>query len=122
MDKEEYTMEIKRFEGNGRMSKAVIAGDTIYLCGQTCRDGGGIGQQTGAVLKKVEDLLDACGSDKRHLLMVQIFLRDMKDFDAMNAVYDAWIETGYEPARACVQAAMAAPEILVEIVVTAAKR
>lgn len=115
-------MEIKRYEGNGRMSKAVVAGDTIYLCGQTCRDGGDIKVQTAAVLKKVEDLLAAYGSDKRHLLMVQIFLKDMADFAGLNEVYDAWIEDGCEPARACVQATMAAPQILVEIVVTAAKK
>ena len=115
-------MEIKRYEGNGRMSKAVVAGDTIYFCGQTCRDGGEIKAQTAAVLKKVEDLLDAYGSDKRHLLMVLIFLKDMADFAGLNEVYDAWIEDGFEPARACVQAEMAAPQILVEIVVTAAKK
>lgn len=115
-------MEIKRYDGNGRMSKAVVAGDTIYLCGQTCRDEAGIRAQTSAVLKKIEDLLHTYGSDKQHLLMVQIFLKDIGDFAEMNGVYDAWIEDGYEPARACVQATMAAPEILVEIVVTAAKK
>lgn len=113
-------MEIKRYEGNGRMSKVVVFNDTIYLCGQTCRDQQGIQAQTRAVLKKIEDLLLAHGSDKQHLLMVQIFLKDMGDFEAMNAVYDAWIEDNFEPARACVQAAMASPEILVEIIVTAA--
>lgn len=113
-------MNIQRYEGNGRMSKAVVAGQTIYFCGQTCRDGGDIRVQTSAVLKKIDDLLAACGSDKRHLLMVQIFLKDMADFAGLNEVYDKWIKDGYEPARACVQATMAAPDILVEIVVTAA--
>ena len=115
-------MEIKRYEGNGRMSKAVLFGNTIYLCGQTCREQQGVQEQTRAVLKKIEDLLLAYGSDKQHLLMVQIFLKDMGDFGAMNAIYDAWIEDGFEPARACVQAEMASPEILVEIVVVAAKK
>lgn len=45
-------MMIKHCDGNGRMSKAVIAGDTIYFCGQTSRDGGDIKVQTEAVLKK----------------------------------------------------------------------
>lgn len=113
-------MKIQRFDGNGRMSKAVVAGETIYFCGQTCRDGGDIQAQTAVVLKKIEDLLAAYGSDRKHLLMVQIFLKDMADFAGLNEVYDKWIEGGFEPARACVQATMAAPEILVEIVVTAA--
>ncbi|KAF5063317.1 2-iminobutanoate/2-iminopropanoate deaminase [anaerobic digester metagenome] len=114
-------MNIKRYEGNGRMSRAVVAGETIYLCGQTSRDGGDIQAQTAAVLQKIDDLLAAYGSDKKHLLMVQIFLKDMADFAGLNQVYDLWIEDGFEPARACVQATMAAPGILVEIVVTAAK-
>lgn len=113
-------MKIQRYEGNGRMSRAVVASETIYFCGQTSRDGGDIQAQTTVVLKKIEDLLTTYGSDKKHLLMVQIFLKDMADFAGLNEVYDKWIEDGFEPARACVQATMAAPEILVEIVVTAA--
>lgn len=115
-------MELKRFEGNGRMSKVVEAGDTLYLCGQTCREGGTIQEQTAAILEKIDGLLESHGSDKRHLLMVQIYLKDMCDFSGLNEVYDAWVEAGSEPARACVQATMAAPSILVEIVVTAAKK
>ena len=46
-------MMIKHCDGNGRMSKAVIAGDTIYFCGQTSRDGGDIKVQTEAVLKMI---------------------------------------------------------------------
>ena len=115
-------MEIKRYESNGRMSRAVVAGETIYVCGQTSRDGGDIKTQTAAVLAKIENLLETYGSDKKHMLMVQIYLKDIGDFAAMNEVYDPWIVDGHEPARACVQAPLAAPEILVEMVVTAAKK
>ena len=90
-------MEIKRYEGNGRMSKAVRI-----------------------VLEKIEALLGAYGSDKRHLLTATIYLKDMKDFAAMNEVWDGWIEDGFEPARACVEASLASESLAVEIVVTAA--
>ena len=56
-------MAIQRFENNGRMSKAVIFNNTLYLCGQTC-DEGDIKEQTATVLAKVEDLLNKYGSDK----------------------------------------------------------
>ena len=115
-------MMIKHCDGNGRMSKAVIAGIQIYFCGQTSRDGGDIKVQTEAVLKKIDDLLAAYGTDKRHLIMVQIYLKNMEDFSGLNEVYDKWVEPGFEPARACVEAALAAPQILVEMVVTAVKK
>ncbi|PID28339.1 MAG: hypothetical protein CSB55_05055 [Candidatus Cloacimonadota bacterium] len=115
-------MEIKRFEGTGRMSRAVEHNNTIYLCGQTCGDAdAGIKEQTKVVLQKIEDLLNKYGSDKRHILSVTIYLRDMKDFASMNEVWDAWAENGFEPARACVEARMARETILVEMSVTAAK-
>ena len=57
-------MEIKRYEGTGRMSRAVVHGDTIYLCGQTSREEADVQGQTKAVLGKIEDLLGKYGSDK----------------------------------------------------------
>lgn len=113
-------MEIKRYEGTGRMSRAVVHNNTVYLCGQTFGDETGIQDQTKGTLKKVEDLLQKYGSDKRHLLSVTIYLRDMKDFAAMNEIWDAWVEDGFEPARACVEARMARDTLLVEMSVTAA--
>ena len=52
----------------------------------------------------------------------QIYLKNMEDFSGLNEVYDKWVEPGFEPARACVEAALAAPQILVEMVVTAVKK
>lgn len=115
-------MSIVRYEGNGRMSKAVRHGDTLYLAGQTARDAGDVTAQTAAVLEKVDGLLNAYGSDRQHMLSAVIYLRDIADFAAMNAVWDAWVEKGFEPARACVEAKMAAPEILVEVSVVAGIR
>ncbi|WDV45347.1 RidA family protein [Clostridiaceae bacterium M8S5] len=114
-------MEIKRYEGTGRMSRAVIHNNTIYLCGQTCGDADkDIKAQTTAVLEKVEDLLSKYGSDKYNILSTTIYLKDISLFSQMNEVWDAWVEDGHEPARACVEAKMARDTILVEMSVVAA--
>ena len=101
-------MSIQRYEGNGRMSKAVVFNNTIYLCGQTCGEGD-IKEQTAGVLAKIEDLLS-----------ITVYVKDMKDFADMNSVYDAWVVDGHEPARACVEAKMAREQLLVEMSVVAA--
>ena len=72
------------------------------------------------VLQKIEDLLNKYGSDKDHILSVTIYVKDMKDFADMNSVWDAWVNPGFEPARACVEARMARESLLVEMTVTAA--
>lgn len=116
-------MEIKRFEGTGRMSRVVEHNNTLYLCGQTAKlDGDTIELQTRGVLKKVEDLLLKYGSDNEHILSVTIYLKNMSLFQGMNSVWDIWVRDGFEPARATVQATMASPEILIELSVIAAKK
>lgn len=114
-------MSIERQEIKQRMSRIVIHQGTVYLCGQVCADATqGITEQTQTMLDKVDALLLQAGSDREHLLSATIYVRDMKDFAAMNAVWDAWIPEGHAPARACVEARMARPELLVEISVIAA--
>jgi len=114
-------MSIQRQETKPRMSRIVIHNETIYLCGQVCKDATkDITEQTATMLEKVDELLLQSGSDREHLLSATIYVRDMKDFAAMNAVWDAWVPEGYAPARACVEARMARPELLVEISVVAA--
>ena len=104
-----------------RMSKIVIHNDTIYLCGQVAKDASeDITSQTTTMLEKVDELLDQAGSDRKHILSATIYIKDMQDFAAMNSVWDNWVTEGYSPARACVQATMARPELLVEISVIAA--
>jgi len=105
------------------MSRIVEHNSTIYLCGQVAKDATkNIKEQTVTTLEKVEELLKKAGSNKRHILSATIYLRDIKDFSAMNEVWDAWVEEGHQPARACVEARMARPELLVEISVIAAKK
>ncbi len=115
-------MEIKRLNKTDRMSRIVIHGDTIYLCGQVCKDSTkGIKEQTATTLEKIEELLASVGSDKTKILMVQIFIKDMSMFKEMNEVWDAWVDKENTPARACLQAEAARPDLLVEMIVTAAK-
>ena len=105
-----------------RMSKIVIHNDTIYLCGQVAKDANeDISAQTTTMLEKVDELLEQAGSDRQHILSATIYIKDMQDFSAMNTVWDNWVIEGHSPARACVQATMARPELLVEISVIAAK-
>lgn len=113
---------INRMETTERMSKIVIHNDTIYLCGQVADNSDEpIGPQTENMLSKVEKLLEQAGSGKGHILSATIYLRDIKDFAGMNAIWDQWIPKGHAPARACVEARMARPDLLVEISIIAAK-
>ncbi|WP_339722716.1 RidA family protein [uncultured Paraglaciecola sp.] len=114
---------IQRQETKQRMSRIVIHQGTIYLCGQVCADATqDITHQTQTMLDKVEKLLLDAGSDKEHMLSATLYIKDMQDFAAMNAVWDSWVPEGHAPARACVQASMARPELLVEISVVAAQK
>lgn len=112
-----------RMETAARMSKIVICNRMVFLCGQVADDAGqGIVTQTKSVLDKVDALLDQAGSDREHMVSATIYLRDMKDFDSMNSVWDAWVPKGEAPARACVEARLADPDLLVEISIIAALR
>ncbi|WP_458130985.1 RidA family protein [Pseudomonas sp. R3-41] len=114
---------IQRFQSNARMSGVVSHGDLLYLSGQVPTDlHVGIEEQTRQVLAKIEALLTLAGSDKGQLLSAQIWLKDIdRDFAPMNAVWDAWLPADSAPARATVQARLARPEVLVEIMVIAVK-
>lgn len=114
-------MEIKRFEGSGRMSKAVVHNNTVYLAGQTCGDANmDIQEQAKCVLAKVDALLEKYGSDRKHILSATIYVQDMAEFGKWNEIWDAWVIDGHEPVRACVQAQMARPIVLVEVSIIAA--
>jgi enamine deaminase RidA (YjgF/YER057c/UK114 family) len=114
---------IERQETKARMSRIVKHNGTIYLCGQVCADATkDITEQTQTMLDKVDALLIQAGSDRNHMLSATIYIKTMDDFQAMNAVWDAWVPEGHAPARACVTADMAREELLVEISVIAAEK
>ena len=115
-------MSITRHHGNQRMSQIVIHGDTIYLAGQVAADAGAdITVQTQQVLEKVDKLLAEAGSDNSKILSAQIWIASMGHFAAMNAVWVAWVPEGHAPARACIEARLASPDLLVEVGVIAAR-
>lgn len=114
-------MTIRRIEPGKRMSQAVIHGDTVYLAGQVGTPGTTVTDQTKDVLASIDRLLAEAGTDKSKLLQATIWLADMRDFAAMNAVWDAWVDTANPPARATGEARLAGPDYLVEIIVIAAR-
>ena len=104
------------------MSQIVEHGDTVYLSGQVPSDfEAPLQDQVSSTLSKVDALLAEAGTDKSRLLSAQIWLRDMSDFAEMNEIWNEWIDSENKPARACVEAPMARPNILFEVMVTAAK-
>ena len=114
-------MTIQRLQVGKRLSGAVIHNGLVYLAGQVPNDGTkDITGQTQEVLDKIDALLREAGSDKTKVLSVQIWLPDMKDFAAMNAVWEKWVPAGQAPARATVEANLANPAYKVEIMATAA--
>ncbi len=113
-------MPIQRFEPSGRMSAAVVHGDTVYLSGQVGA-GATVAEQTRDALARVERLLGLAGSDKASILSAQVWLASMDDFAAMNAVFDAWVDKENQPARACGESRLARRELRVEILVIAAR-
>jgi enamine deaminase RidA (YjgF/YER057c/UK114 family) len=113
---------IVRIDQNIRRSRASVFGDLVFLAGQVADDKtGDITRQTREALAKVDDMLARAGTDKSRALSVQIWLRTMDDFEAMNAVYDAWVAPGDTPTRSCGKVEMADPGYRIEIVVIAAR-
>lgn len=114
-------MEIKRWYVGTRLSEMAIHNGTVYLAGQVADDvTHNIEGQTREVLGHIDRLLNEVGSDKTRILMCQIYLADIKDIVAMNTVWDQWVAEGDAPPRATVEAKLAKPDWLVEMVVTAA--
>lgn len=116
--------EIERKHTNKRMSKIVHHAGVIYLCGQTASGGvhatADITVQTQEVLSRIDALLSEAGSSRSHLLSVTIYLKNIDDFAAMNAVWESWISPGTAPARTTVEATLATASLLVEMTVIAA--
>lgn len=113
-------MNIQRHGTTRRFSDSVVHNGTVYLVEVPADAGGDITAQTVSLLAGVDRLLAEAGSDRSRLLMATIYLADMADYDAMNAVWDAWLPEGRAPTRACVQARLANPAWRVEVALTAA--
>lgn len=115
-------MPIQRLRIEKRYSEIVIHNGTVYLAGQLADDyAGDIRAQTRETLASIDRFLAEAGSDKSHILSVTIYLKDMADYAGLNAEWDVWVAEGNAPARACVEAAMYDPRVLVEMTVVAAQ-
>lgn len=113
-------MNIQRHGTTRRYSDSVVHNGTVYLVEVPADAAGDITAQTISLLAGVDRLLAEAGSDRSRLLMATVYLADMDDYDAMNAVWDAWLPEGCAPTRACVQARLANPLWRVEVAVVAA--
>ena len=104
------------------LAQAVEYHGFVYLAGMTADDTKqDVAGQTEQILAKIDAALETHGTDKTRLLQAQIWVKDIRDRDAMNKVWSAWLPEGGAPVRACVEASMADPRLLVEIMVTACK-
>jgi enamine deaminase RidA (YjgF/YER057c/UK114 family) len=102
-------------------SRAVIYGNLVFCSGIVADDKSlPIKGQTEQVLRKIDAILAAAGTDKSRLLSATVYLADAKLRDEMNEAWMAWIDKKNLPARAAVGAVLT-PGTLVEIMVTAAK-
>ena len=114
--------KIIRTEANKVLSKAVEYHGFVFTQGVTASDlSQDITGQTRQVLDALDIILETHGTDNTRILQAQIWLKDIRDRDAMNVLWTAWLPDGAAPARACIQANMADPRHLIEIMITTCK-
>ena len=110
---------ITRVNPQSQWSDVVVFQRTVYFV-EVPESGDDISSQTRAVLTQAERSLASVGSDKSQLLMATIYIKNMAERAALNAVWQKWLPEGCAPARVCVSAEMANPGYLLEIAFTAA--
>ncbi|MBY8822816.1 RidA family protein [Sphingomonas colocasiae] len=113
-------MSIVRLHSGPRMSQAVIHGGLVYLAGQVGNPGDDVTAQTRTVLSSIDALLAEAGTDRSRILSATIWLADMGDFAAMNAVWEDWVDQATAPARATGEVRLATDEYRVEVIIVAA--
>jgi 2-iminobutanoate/2-iminopropanoate deaminase len=108
----------------GPYSQAIAAtGSFLFTAGQIALDpktgemlgAGDVTQQTQQVMQNLQAVLAAAGASFETVVKTTVFLADMNDFAAMNAVYAGYFKNEMAPARSCVQAARLPKDALVEI-------
>ena len=118
----ETYVSIKRHQPGKLFSAAVEHGGIVYVAGQVAEDmTQGAKGQTEQVLKKIDAILAAAGTNKSRILSANVWVTDIRNRDEMNSAWTAWVDPANLPARATVEAKLADPRMLVEIMVTCAK-
>ncbi len=109
-------------KGGAVCSEAVVAGELIYFSGITAADrAADIHGQMTQCLNRLNELLSELGEDSASIVMVHVWLKDMRYFSAMNKAWNEWVEQGVAPARTCVSGELLTPDTLVEVVATATR-
>ena len=103
------------------ISLVVVHNGIVSTCGITAEPTGDVRVQTKKVLASIDGLLEKAGTDKSKLLTAQVWLADMQDFEEHNSIWNEWVDRNNPPVRACIQSPLWRPNILVEIMVTAAQ-
>ena len=116
-------MTIQHYQPTARLSNATVANGFVFLAGQVPEnEDADVTAQTANVLAQIDAIWAACGADKAQMCEAVIYLPNLADYAGMNAAWDAWVQPGATPARACVQAALANPKWKVEIKLTAVQK
>jgi enamine deaminase RidA (YjgF/YER057c/UK114 family) len=115
-------MQIVRHEANAVYSKVAEANGFVFTAGIVPTDlSRDVKGQTAEVLAEIDRLLAICGSDKSKVVSATIWLNDVRHREAMNEAWTAWTGGKNAPVRACVEAKLIDPRMLVEIGVIAVK-
>lgn len=115
-------MTVKRHEPSKIYSKVVEANGFVFTAGITAGDvTQDVKGQTQQVLKEIDRLLKLAGTDKTKVVSATIWVPDIRLRDSMNESWNAWTGGENLPGRACIEAKLADPRLLVEIGVVAAK-
>ena len=105
-----------------RKAQIVASDDLIFLSGmQPDTTDGDIKDQMRGALANVDAALADMGEDQAAIFVIHIWLKDMRYFSAMNAVWNEWADGENPPARTCVSGELFRPDLLVELVVTACR-
>lgn len=115
-------MSIVRHKPAKILCGAVEANGMVYVAGTVAdKRPASVKAQTEEILGSIDALLAQAGSHKSRVVSAQIWLADIRTREEMNQAWLAWVDPANLPARACVEAKLAAADMLVEIAVIAAK-
>lgn len=115
-------MTIVRHESSEILSDVVEANGFVFTAGVVADDPSEDAKgQTVQILKEIDRLLGLCGTDKSKIVSATIWVTDIRNRDQVNVAWRAWTGGKDLPARACVEAKLADPRLLVEIAVIAVK-